>query len=176
MLNRNKPLIRTVSAKQPKLKTCSFCKQDVSKLWRSNPKTCFNCKHKATTTGKTYAEMQEQKELTAFFQDMANRLPDRCDNCGEKWGFVPPQLRHWYCAHILPKALFESIDKDPNNIIYLNPFGCNCHGNWDNRGAEDRKKMPVYQLVMERWPQLKLKLTEAEIIKAQDYLNIKTEP
>ena len=155
-----------------KLKTCSSCHKE-ARLWKSNPPLCKSCAAK-TYKPKTSTKYENKRELNTFFSDMVNRIPERCENCGDKFGFIPLWQAKWVIAHILPKQPdhgFPTVATEPENILFLCTTN-GCHANFDNKGREYRSQMPCYPLALKRFNKFKHKLSEPELIRAYEYLNI----
>ena len=128
------------------------------------------------TQPKQTSEMRaKQGDLNDFFDRMAINIPFHCENCRKPLYAVNKFERRCCTAHIFPKSKFESIVTNELNIVYLGESIlaiCDCHGTWDNMGADERKKMPVYGLALRRLEALKPFLTDKELIQANKYLGI----
>lgn len=115
----------------------------------------------------------DKKELKDFFVSL--KIPMRCENCNFPLFATNDFARRCVSAHILPKSLFPSIATNADNIIFLGSSlfsRCNCHNRFDEIGAKERSQMNIYDKVVSRYETLKESLTEAEIVKANKYLNI----
>jgi hypothetical protein len=121
-------------------------------------------------------EKKFRSDLQTFFGSQILTMPQNCENCGKPLNAYNSLLRKACIAHILPKGKnngnFRSVACHPANRMFLGP-SCGCHNSWDQKGAEDRFKMPVYATAIERFNQFKHLLTGPELIKAYTYLNIK---
>lgn len=124
----------------------------------------------------TEAKNSFKKKLNTFFDNQGLKIPFNCQNCNKPLYAKNKFAKRCVTAHILPKSKFQSVATNEHNVIYIGAgvLGvCFCHDNYDNKGAEDRAKMPIYNLVLERFEILKEFLTEKELIQAYTYLNIK---
>jgi len=124
------------------------------------------------------SQHNEKKQLNEFFEQESIKIPFNCQGCNKPLYAKNKFGKRCVTAHILPKAYFKSVSTNSDNIFYLGAaiLGvCSCHDNWDNKGAEDRVKMPCYKLAVERFEKFKHLLTDSELIKAYKYLNIKVD-
>lgn len=113
----------------------------------------------------------KKKELNLFFADQILQIPRCCENCGEPFGYIPAWQRKWVIAHILPKATFKSVATHPMNRMFLCIMSDhNCHDNYDRRGQDHRRIMPVHKLAMERLEYFKHLLTDREEVLLENYL------
>lgn len=120
----------------------------------------------------TEVQKSDKQKLTDFFDSL--KVPDKCQECGQKLITYNKFARRSVCCHILPKFKFESIAMNPLNILFMGADflgGCCDHDIFDN-SVSNRIKMNVYPLVLERFDMLKPLLTLAETLKAMEYLGI----
>lgn len=162
-----------------KLKVCSVCKSECQ-LWKSSPKLCKGCAMKTykPLVSKPKVLTDEEKQFKAdkndFFSKVAETMPFNCMNCNRPLYAFNKFAKRCVSAHILPKAHFESIATNEDNILFLGSdliLGCGCHDFYDASMAK-RTSMKIYPLVLERFETLKNYLTQAEIVEAEKYLNI----
>lgn len=137
-----------------------------------NPSSPRKTIAKISKSKKESAEkIAQKKELNIFFADQILQIPRCCENCGEPFGYVPPWQRKWLVAHILPKSTFESVATHPMNRMFLCVMtDNNCHDNYDRRGRDHRRNMPVYKLAIERLQHFKDQLTDHEEVLMEKYL------
>jgi hypothetical protein len=124
----------------------------------------------------TDQEKAKQGDINDFFDKMAESMPYNCQGCHKPLYAFTKKMKRCVTSHILPKAVFESVATEPDNILFLGTslLGvCECHNRWDDKGAEDRAKLPFYNLALERFEKFKHLLTDKELIQAYKYLNIK---
>lgn len=124
----------------------------------------------------TPEERAERGDLNDFFRSMEDYIPFNCQECGKPLYAATTFFKRGVTCHIFPKAEFESIKTNPDNIFYLgfDLIGvCNDHDRWDKMGAENRTKMKVYAIALERLELLKPFLSNHEKQMANKYLNIK---
>lgn len=122
----------------------------------------------------TPEEIAVKKELNVFFASQLLVCPTQCEECGTPFfNYNKDELRG-LIAHILPKnkKAFPSVACHPQNRMFLGTK-CGCHNFFDNLGAEERSKMNIYKIAIERFQIFKNLLTPKELIKAKRYLNIK---
>lgn len=115
------------------------------------------------------------RDKNVFFASQILTMPDRCENCNKPLKVFNKPLKRCVTAHILPKAIFESVKTNPLNIMFLGAgiIGiCFCHDKWDNGDAADRMKMKVYEKALQRFELFKDKLTSKEYNQALTYLGI----
>lgn len=87
------------------------------------------------------AKVEKQKEHKVFFASQVPNIPVACEECNAKFHFSQSWMVKAAIAHILPKAIFESIAIHPQNRW----FGClTCHADYDNRGEAFVVKMKIY--------------------------------
>lgn len=144
---------------------------DVSLLKEATQKrTGISAKPKALTE----ANKSFKKELNIFFASQLLECPDKCEECEASfYGYTQEQLRG-LIAHILPKNEkhgFPDVAIHPLNRMFLGTK-CGHHARWDNLGAKERKEMKVYKVAIERFNQFKSLLSEADLIRANKYLNL----
>jgi hypothetical protein len=155
------------------LKLCSIC-NNLRKLWKSKPATCYSCARVGfkpiPVSKKAIAKSSHKKELTNFFTQMIGRMPERCENCLEAFGFIPAYQVRWHIAHILPKQPdygFPSVATEADNVMFL----CvDCHANWDRKNAAERRKMPCYPIAVERVAKVYYLLSDIEQVRLMNYL------
>ena len=156
-----------------KLKTCVECGKP-SILWRSHPKLCKSCAGKPKYQKVKKEKLEVKQGLNVFFANQALQFPSHCENCGLP--LMPKNMwdRRKMTCHILPKSPtngFPTVAIHPQNRIFMCcDSGGYCHDKWDNGDAQDRIKMPVYNLAIERFESFKSLLTPKELIKAIKYL------
>lgn len=156
-----------------KLKTCSDCGKSCH-LWKSYPKLCKECAGKPKYKKPSKKPTEVKQGLNVFFASQALEIPKHCENCGEELNAFTSFQKRCVTAHILPKKEnggFPVVSTHPKNRMFLGVY-CGCHGEWDNKGAEDRAAMNVYPKAIERFQEFKGLLSQAELIKAKKYLNI----
>ena len=126
---------------------------------------------------ETVKQKTDRQILNEFFTNVALTMPFNCMECGKPLYAYNQFAKRCVSAHILPKAEFESVKTNPDNIFFLGAdlLGiCSCHDDWDRKGADHRANMAVYQIALERFEtSLKHKLTGHELIRAYTYLNLK---
>lgn len=84
---------------------------------------------------------EEAKQNTVFFASQVPQIPKKCEECGKPLVFSQSWMIKAAIAHILPKAIFETVRIHPQNRW----FGClDCHTDYDNRGAEHVVKMKIF--------------------------------
>lgn len=105
----------------------------------------------------------EKKELAGFYAKMLSESPKTCMECG--CDLKPSMVinpRSIVC-HILPKRIFNSIAKNPLNVVYL----CNDHHNTlDNFSPV---KMKTFPLLVERVKKLIPLIKESELKSIPEY-------
>lgn len=120
-----------------------------------------------TKQAKLAHDIQDKKDMAAFFEAQIERIPRCCENCCNTFEWIPKWKLKWLMAHICPKATFESIKLEPGNLLFM----CEqCHGNYDHKGQAHRRSMPVYALAVERIEKLYYLLTDHEQVLLTDYL------
>lgn len=122
------------------------------------------------------AKKSEKQLMNEFFDRVALKIPYNCMNCGKALYAYTKVAKRAVSAHILPKAYFESIKMDEDNIMFLGAdyigCPCNCHDRYD-ASVEIRITMPIYDFALKQfYKSLKAKLTSEELKRAYDYLNI----
>lgn len=123
----------------------------------------------------TAEKKTEKQELNEFFASL--KVPYNCENCGKALYAFNSFAKKCCSAHILPKCDFKSIATNKDNIMFLGAGilgNCNCHDMYDSN-ILTRSLMKCYPLAVERYQKIKSSLTEAEIIKANIYLNLKND-
>lgn len=86
---------------------------------------------------KKKKEIEEQKlsgdnKLDLFFEEARTKMCGRCLFCNGKTEASNDETYRRSIAHLLPKAIFESVATHPCNWIELCFFGESCHTNFDN--------------------------------------------
>lgn len=112
--------------------------------------------------------------LNDFFDEMANRMPFNCENCGKPLYANTKWWKRCCTAHILPKSDFPEVETNPDNIIFLGSslLGiCTCHNTFD-QSIEKRKSMKVYKTALKRFRKFEHLLDDPKLIKAHKYLGI----
>lgn len=121
-------------------------------------------------TEKAKSDTQAMNE---FFDSLV--VPFNCQCCNKPLYAFSKVAKRSVSAHILPKANFESIKTNPNNIIFMGAdyigCPCSCHDRFD-MNVDIRKSMPIYPLALERFELLKPHMTTAEVIEGYKYLGI----
>lgn len=121
----------------------------------------------------TTEELLFKAELNAFYDNQANVAPAKCENCGAFFDLHTARDYRNITCHILPKGLFPEVATHPFNTVFMCcSSGCYGHGNYDNKGAEDRKSMPVYPLALSRFLEFKHLLSDDRLINACEYMGI----
>lgn len=117
----------------------------------------------------------EKQIMNEFFESLYDKMPFLCSECGKPFHALTSMAKKSTCAHILPKANFDSIKTNPDNIMYLGASyigQCGCHDVWDT-SVEKRVKMKVYPHALIQFQKLIPHLTDTELIAAYEYLGIK---
>lgn len=112
--------------------------------------------------------------LWVFFMKHMKIIKDGKLCCAECGGRLQGHVSE--VAHILPKSGFPSIALADDNVIYLCGMysDTQCHTKFDNCSTEAFRKMEVFKIVSEVFPELEGKLTENISYKIYDrYGNIK---
>lgn len=123
----------------------------------------------------TPTEIEFKASKNDFYKGMANLIPFHCENCHKPLYAFNSFAQRSVTCHILPKCDFPEIATNADNIVFMgcSLLGvCECHGQYDGKGAEYRAGMPIYPKVLEQFKKLKPCLTQSKLIKAYDYLNI----
>ena len=153
---------------ETKPKICKGCGK-LKHIWARG--YCKPCDPGKESKKDHYYDKDREYHLNVFFADQATIVPNNCENCGERLSKSNPKMLRFYTAHILPKSKFESVEVNPDNIMFLGTF-CGCHGNWDNKNAEARKKMPCYSIALERYDKFYNQLSGPEQVQAEKYLGL----
>jgi hypothetical protein len=125
----------------------------------------------------TVDQIKEKKELDGFYGVQADKVPGQCNNCGRNLMAYSKWAKKCVTAHILPKAIFESVATHIDNVMFLGCglfSDCNCHADWDNLDAEARKQMHCYDKAVERVESFYDELTPHEQNMADKYLGIES--
>lgn len=158
-----------------KLKQCSVCLKFVP-LWKSKPPTCKSCMARQPIKQKAPVKKESKAALNVFFASQTLLFPTHCENCGIELKIYSSWERRKSTAHILPKSEtsgFPEVATHPQNRIFLCcDHGGHCHGNWDNKDAEARKNMKVYNLAIERYELFKSNVKPERQRKARIYLGL----
>lgn len=135
----------------------------------------YNTTLKVVAKAPTTDEKAEKKDLNAFFDSIGDKVPFNCMSCRRALYAINKPAKRACSAHCLPKSIFPSIAKNPDNIVFLGcmVFGssCSCHEKYDS-SVEARVKMPIYETVLKRYELLKPYLSPKEILMADEYLGI----
>lgn len=143
-----------------KIKICSFCEKETTKLWFSNPATCTSneCKKKGDaarraakglkpqtfTDKKTYKPTGEYK----LFLQIYSERKGICEVTGEQIRFDVSNF-----SHILSKGAYPKYRLNPFNIAHLKP---EIHSLYDNSDKETLlKHFPKAIIIYERKEVLK---------------------
>jgi hypothetical protein len=111
----------------------------------------------------------EKKALNSWFATQISMMPKYCENCGDYLNQYAPWGARAYVCHIVPKAHFETVKLHPLNRW----FGCiQCHGDYDNRGADKVAEMPVIKIVQDRFNKFSHLLNDDEFKRLPIYLMI----
>jgi hypothetical protein len=116
-------------------------------------------------------EVKFKLDLNVFFASQILVMPFLCDNCKQPLHAFTAFEKRCCIAHILEKKKFTTVAVHPQNKLFLCAKG-GCHHKYDNSTAKERSEMNIYPLAVERYNNFKELLTEAEIVKAEKYLNI----
>jgi len=134
----------------------------------------ISTKEKKATT----AELSEKKQLDAFYNEMALKIPFNCQNCRRALYALNKGARRAVTCHILPKkeAQFPELATDPDNILFMGVYqfgsSCNDHTYWD-ANVESRMKMPIYEYALKRYQEkLRHKLSPAKQQLADEYMGL----
>lgn len=123
---------------------------------------------------KSTENSSEKKDLNAFYDSL--KIPFNCQNCRQPLYAFNKRAKRAVSCHIFPKSKFISIATDPDNIVFMGcdfvGSSCDHHTIWDY-SVDNRKKMPIYDLAIKRYSEsLKFRMTEKEIVMAEDYLGL----
>lgn len=121
-------------------------------------------------------------DLVKWFRKKMETSQAICENCGKFAGWIkkPEYKKLWHSsqAHILPRAIFESVKCHPLNHVVLFPGfsqACNCHDVFDLCSQEDRELMPVWKKCIPKIVMMFPDLTEEEVSRLPqsiiDYIN-----
>ncbi|ASU34375.1 hypothetical protein [Mucilaginibacter xinganensis] len=132
-----------------------------------------------STKPQTPEKRAELSDMTAFFDLLAQIVPFNCDNCFKPLYAVTKKSKRCVTAHIFPKAYFESIATNPDNILFMGAdfigCPCNCHDRWD-ANLDSRKKLTrAYSIALIRFEILKPFMTDKELVAAYEYLGLEVE-
>lgn len=121
-------------------------------------------------TEKAKSDTQAMNE---FFDSLV--VPFNCQSCNKPLYAFSKKAKRSVSAHLFPKAHFESIKINPDNIVFMGAdyigCPCSCHDRFD-MNVDIRKSMPIYALALERFELLKPHMTTAEILEGYKYLGI----
>ncbi len=131
------------------------------------------------TKPPTPEKRAELCDMTAFFDSLADKVPFGCQNCNTPLYAFTKKAKRSVCAHIFPKARFESIATNPANILFMGAdyigCPCNCHDRWD-ANLDSRKKLTrAYRIALDRFEILKPAMTDKELVMAYEYLGLEVE-
>ena len=125
--------------------------------WKNNAKE--NAEKKKS---KGKEKVKTAKEMNLFFASELPNIPERCENCNASLKWQKMNNYKSIIAHILPKRKvggFPSVATHPKNRVFL----ClECHGNFDNKGAEYATKMNCFDVICERFMEFESLLSEAD--------------
>jgi hypothetical protein len=129
-----------------------------------------------TPKAKTEKQVSDQNDMNAFFDGLSDKIPFHCNNCRVPLYAFNKKAKRSVCAHIFPKATFDSIKTNPDNILFMGAdyigCPCSCHDKWD-ANLDSRKKLTrAYDMAVKRLELLKPHMTPKEINMAMDYLGI----
>ena len=113
----------------------------------SELKEVFKGRNRIATKPPTAESKAIKSDMTTFYRSFGCVQPFHCQNCFKPLYACNDFFQRSICAHILPKAEFESVKMHPDNIMFLGVdlIGlCNCHDQWDRQGREHRSKMKCY--------------------------------
>jgi hypothetical protein len=96
--------------------------------------------------------MMNDDTMVVWFEDRRKEMKGTCAHCGGKSCTDDKFFKH-SIAHILPKALFNSVAHHPSNWIELCFFGNSCHTNMDN-GLLDMTEMNCWDAIVERFQEM----------------------
>lgn len=112
-------------------------------------------------------DKERKKSLTSFYDEMLNKAPFKCQECGDNLISSTVINPRTIVAHILPKSKFKSIECNEDNILYL----CyKCHHNFDNKGKDYVLKMKLLPTIKVRLKILKPLILKSEYKGIPDYL------
>ena len=94
--------------------------------------------------------MMHDDTMVTWFEERRLEMTGVCMHCGGKTCKDDDKLFKHSVAHILPKALFESVAHHPANWIELCFFGSSCHTNMDS-GILDMTEMNCWNTIVERF-------------------------
>lgn len=126
----------------------------------------------------TVKEKTDKELMNEFFLSLHPYIPFNCQNCNKPLYAYTNWAKRCISGHILPKAQFESVAIIKDNIMFLGSSLlciCTCHNLWDDKGAEERKAMPVYQQAIDQFYTYQHRLNDKDLIDAYEYLGLKTE-
>jgi 5-methylcytosine-specific restriction endonuclease McrA len=125
-----------------------------------------------TKKAKADSKKAQKDELTKWFELQLSMCPRNCENCNTGLSqFLFPNPRT-LVAHIIPKREdygFPEVATHPYNRMFLCP---DCHHKWDDGNAQDREKMAVYRIALQRFTIFKHELPHNRLSKALNYLSL----
>jgi hypothetical protein len=148
-----------------KIKTCSFCNQETTKLWHANPKCCtkYECrkryqqqKSSSTSIAKSSIKTNPRKatgELKLFMKIYAEKN-GICDITKE---FIPFNVSNF--IHILSKGAYNKFRLYEKNIIHAKP---RIHHLYD---CSDKESL------LKEFPEAEIIYTKKEALKKEYYEN-----
>lgn len=149
----------------------NYASFDLSDLREAKPNKVSSISNKPKPlTEKAKSDTQAMNE---FFDSLT--IPFNCQCCNKPLYAFSKVAKRSVSAHLFPKAHFESIKTNPDNIVFMGAdyigCPCSCHDRYD-MNVDIRKSMPIYQIALERLEILKPAMPTAEIIEAYNYLGI----
>jgi hypothetical protein len=114
-------------------------------------------------------KVNKKKSLDKYYEIMAERAPEKCENCGRSLESTVQFHPHGHICHILEKNdnAFPSVATDIINCWY----GClDCHTLYDKGPDDKRLKMKILPTLRKRLKLFYGKLTDREKAKVPDYL------
>jgi len=110
---------------------------------------------------------EKKKTLTVWYNEQIKKIPERCENCNSKI-IVPAVLpKRTPVAHILPKASFDSIKTNDDNVWY----GCvECHTKYDRWPIEKVATMKIVRICKARYQKFKHLLSPIELRRVPIFL------
>jgi hypothetical protein len=97
--------------------------------------------------------MESDDTMVNWFEDRRKEMTGVCLHCGGRTCRDDDKLFKHSIAHILPKAVFESVAHHPANWVELCFFGDSCHTNMDN-GVLDMTDMNCWDAIVTRFQEM----------------------
>lgn len=144
----------------------------------AKPFKVYNACNVKRVKNKAADQINSKADINKFFLEQSEQVPANCENCGKLLRAYSMWTKRFVTAHILPKSEesgFPSVATHPDNRMFLGCSlfsDCGCHGNFDNKDAEYRKTMPVYEKALERADKFFDMLSPADQVRAEKYLGI----